>query len=131
MSDLLPTRSKYPEIMVIDDSLTSISLYKHSLNDLLIKFVSFRSPLVALDYLKQHTPDLIFLDIVMPMMDGLTLLKRLRQLPQHKKTVVIIVTSKDYDQDRVIAKHQGAADFMIKPLRFQEIRDVAVKYISI
>jgi CheY-like chemotaxis protein len=122
-------RPAHPLVMVVDDSATSISLYQYSLENLLIQFVSFQSPLIALDYLKQHKPDLIFLDIVMPVMDGLTFLKRLRELPEHKNTAVVMVTSKNYAQDRVMAKHRGALEFMIKPLRFQEIRDLVSKYI--
>jgi CheY-like chemotaxis protein len=122
---------KVPTIVVVDDSATSISLYQFSVEPLDVNFVGFKSPLEALPYLQNHNPDLLFLDIVMPGMDGLTFLQKLRELPSHKETPVIMVTSKDYAQDRYVAKQLGALDFLIKPLRFQEIRDLVTKYTGI
>jgi CheY-like chemotaxis protein len=122
---------KLPTIVVVDDSATSISLYQFSMEPLAVNFVGFRSPTEALPYLSQHRPALLFLDIVMPGMDGLTFLQKLRSLPQHKDTPVIMVTSKDYAQDRFIAKQLGALDFLIKPLRFKEIRDLVYKYTQV
>lgn len=122
---------KTPTIMVVDDSATSISLYQFSVEPLPVNFVGFTSPAEALPYLEQHQPDLVFLDIVMPGMDGLTFLQHLRGTPRHKETAVIMVTSKDYAQDRAIAKQLGALDFLIKPLRFKEIRELVCKHTHI
>ena len=119
---------KMPTIVVVDDSATSISLYQFSIEPLAVEFVGFKSPVEALPFLEKTQPQLLFLDIVMPGMDGLTFLQKLRAIPIHKETPVIMVTSKDYAQDRYIAKQLGALDFLIKPLRFQEIRDLVFKY---
>lgn len=119
---------KVPTIVVVDDSATSISLYQFSIEPLAVDFIGFKSPVEALPYLEKNRPALLFLDIVMPGMDGLTFLQKLRSLPLHGDTQVIMVTSKDYAQDRYIAKQLGALDFLIKPLRFQEIRDLVFKY---
>ncbi|MCP4697089.1 MAG: response regulator [Gammaproteobacteria bacterium] len=122
---------KKPSIVVVDDSSTSISLYQFSLEPLSVEFQGFQSPKEALSYLAEHKPALLFLDIVMPGMDGLTFLQRLRTFPNQKDTPVIMVTSKDYAQDRIIAKQFGALDFLIKPLRFQEIRELVYKHTGI
>ncbi len=117
-----------PTIVVVDDSPTSIGVYRISLQKLAVNFVSFSSPAAALPFLSEHTPDLLFLDIVMPGMDGLTFLKQLRTLPKQTNTPVIMVTSKDYMQDRGVAKQLGALDFMIKPIKFAEIRELVLKH---
>ncbi len=122
---------KVPTIVVVDDSATSISLYQFSVEPLAVNFVGFKSPAEAFPYLQEHQPDLLFLDIIMPGMDGLTFLRRLRTLSHQKETRVIMVTSKDYAQDRYIAKQLGALDFVIKPLRFKEIRDLVCKYADV
>jgi len=122
---------KTPTIVVVDDSATSISLYQFSVEPLAVNFIGFSSPAEAYPYLQKNKPDLLFLDIIMPGMDGLSFLRRLRVLSHQKDTSVIMVTSKDYAQDRYIAKQLGALDFLIKPLRFKEIRDLVCKYVDV
>ncbi len=118
------------KLVVVDDSPSSILLYKVSTKKLPVNVTSFNLSAEAFSYLKKHKPDLIILDIIMPGMDGLTLLKKLRDLPSHKTTPVIIMTSKDYFQDRSIAKQLGVVDFLVKPLRFHEINELLGKYIT-
>ena len=117
-----------PQIVVVDDSPTSISLYELSTGPLAVDLWTFRSPLDSLLHLGDHRADLLFLDIIMREMDGLTLLKKLRDMEMHRNTAVVIVTSKDYAQDRSTAKQLGALDFLVKPLRSQEIREIICKY---
>lgn len=120
--------AKSPEIVVIDDSPTSISLYELSIGPLDVNLRSFRSPSESLAYLKDHKADLVFLDVLMREKDGLTLLKKLRGMRRHQNTVVVMVTSKDYHQDRHIARGLGVREYLVKPLRSQEIREIICKY---
>ncbi|MEN8215684.1 MAG: response regulator [Pseudomonadota bacterium] len=122
---------KMPTIMVVDDSPTAIRLYQYAVEPLAVNLKCFTSPIEALGYLQEHQPELLLLDILMPSMDGLSLLKNLRQLSHLKEVPVIIITSKDFTQDRNIAKQQGAVDFIIKPLGFKEIRNIVAKYIEV
>lgn len=117
-----------PTIVVVDDSPTSVSLYELSAEPLAVDLKSFRSPLDSLLHLKEHPADLIFLDIIMRDMDGLTVLKKIRDMPHHETTPVVVVTSKDYAQDRSTARELGALEYLVKPLRSQEIREVIRKY---
>ena len=119
---------KSPEIVVIDDSLTSISLYELSIGPLDVQLRSFQSPTESLAYLQDHGVDLVFLDVLMREKDGLTLLKKLRGMKRHQNTVVVMVTSKDYHQDRHIARGLGVREYLVKPLRSQEIREIICKY---
>jgi len=121
---------KMPTIVAVDDNADAISLFHISLEALAVNFVGFKSSAEALPYLQEHRPDLLFLDILMPVMDGLSLLRYLRSLTYQKDTLVIIVTSKDYEQDRHIAKQLGTVEYLIKPLRFQEIRELVFKYVD-
>ncbi len=119
---------KSPEIVVIDDSLTSISLYELSIGPLDVNLRSFQSASESLAYLLAHNVDLVFLDVLMREKDGLTLLKKLRGMKRHQNTVVVMVTSKDYHQDRHIARGLGVREYLVKPLRSQEIREIICKY---
>ena len=123
-----PVPGKSPEIVVIDDSLTSISLYELSIGPLDVNLRSFQSASESLIYLQDHGVDLVFLDVLMREKDGLTLLKKLRGMKRHQNTVVVMVTSKDYHQDRHIARGLGVREYLVKPLRSQEIREIICKY---
>lgn len=120
--------AKNPEIVVIDDSATSISLYELSIGPLDVNLRSFQSASESLAYLKDHKADLVFLDVLMREKDGLTLLKKLRGMKRHQNTAVVMVTSKDYHQDRHIARGLGVREYLVKPLRSQEIREIICKY---
>ncbi len=117
-----------PTVVVVDDSTTATSLYQLSAAELAIELQTFKSADEAMEHLKDNQPDLMFLDIVMPEKDGITLLKELRALPIHSDTPVIMVTSKDYAQDRAVSKELGALEFLLKPLRSREIRELIRKY---
>jgi DNA-binding response OmpR family regulator len=60
--------------------------------------------------------------------DGWSILKRLRTWDHHKNTPTIVVTSKNYAQDRALAEELGAREYLVKPLRSQEIRGIICKY---
>jgi two-component system response regulator ChvI len=74
---------------------------------------SFSDPAAALTALSAHAPDLAILDIKMPRMDGLELLRRLRQA--NETLPVIFLTSKDEEIDELMGLNAGADDYVRKP----------------
>lgn len=119
---------KRPVIVVIDDSRASITLYERGVEALAVSLTTFESPREGFHYLRENGADLVFLGNLMRETDGLSLLRRLRELEHHSATPVVVMTTKDYDQDRTMAKKLGALEYLIKPVRSQEIRDVIEKY---
>ncbi len=117
-----------PRIVVVDDSRASLSLYRRSLESLAVDLVLFESPSAGFEYLETHDANLLFLGNLMRETDGMTLLRRLRARPRHRDTAVVMTSTKDYHQDRVVARELGALDYLVKPVRSQEIRDVVTKY---
>jgi DNA-binding response OmpR family regulator len=120
--------AKQPEIVVIDDSRPSMTLYERGLDALDVAWVAFDSPREGLEHLAANGADLVVLGNLMRDTDGLTLLRKMRELGHHAETAVVIVSTKDYDQDRVIARKLGALEYLIKPVRSQDIRDLVEKY---
>lgn len=118
-------------IVVVDDSPTIRKLFERGMSDLDVSLEIFGSANACWDYLQSNKPDLLFLNIKMPGKDGLTLLKEIRELPLHKDTSVVMISSKDYAQDRSIANDLGALDFITKPMPIQAIRDVVIKHLNI
>ena len=116
-------------VVVVDDNTAVRALFKRGTEDLAIDLVSHGSTAEAMAYLKDHRPDLLFLDIIMPDQDGLSFLRELRSLPLHRDTPVIMITSKDYMQDRTLAKALGALEFITKPMSIQTISDIIQQHI--
>jgi DNA-binding response OmpR family regulator len=68
---------------------------------------------------KQHRPDLIILDIMMPVLDGYEVCKRLRM--QGDNTPIIMLTVKDKEIDKILGLELGADDYVTKPFSLREL----------
>ena len=75
--------------------------------------------LEALDYARASTYDAIILDIMMPKMDGITALKKMRE--EGIKTPVLMLTAKSQIEDRVLGLDSGADDYLSKPFSSKEL----------
>ena len=73
----------------------------------------------ALDYLAAAPYDAVILDIMMPKLDGLSVLKKMRDKNEH--TPVLLLTAKDNIEDRVTGLDAGANDYLVKPFAFEEL----------
>ena len=74
--------------------------------------------LAALDVHAQHHPDLVILDWMLPRLDGLEVLRRLRQ---SAATPVLMLTARDEEIDRVVGLEAGADDYLTKPFSMREL----------
>ena len=73
-------------------------------------------------YATHHTYDVIILDLMLPQLDGLSVLRRLRELGGEYGTAhVLVLTAKDTVADRVTGLQAGADDYLIKPFAFDEL----------
>ena len=117
-----------PTVVVVDNSPAIGKLFERSTHDLDINLVIHGTVGEAWKYLEHVKPALLFLSIILPDKNGLTLLKDLRKLKLHQDTSVIMVSSKDYAQDRRVASELGVLDYIPKPMSMQTIKDVIVKY---
>jgi DNA-binding response OmpR family regulator len=70
-------------------------------------------------YAMSNDYDVIILDLMLPGLDGLEILKKIRA--QGKKTHILILTAKDTVQDRIIGLDLGADDYLVKPFEFEEL----------
>ena len=105
----------YKNILVVDDMVTSIRSVKATL-DKLYKITAVRSGEEALEYLKKNTPDLILMDILMPNMNGIETVKRIRtQFPQN---IPVIFLSSAADTQTILAcRDVHADDYIVKPFK--------------
>jgi len=70
-------------------------------------------------------PDLIFMDIVMPGVNGFQATRQLARDPETSGIPVVMVTSKDQDTDRIWGMRQGAVDYLVKPVTPQALVEKA------
>lgn len=117
-----------PTVVVVDNSPAIRKLFERSTGDLDITLMIHGTVGEAWTYLEQNKPALLFLSIILPDKNGLTLLKDLRKLKLHADTSVIMVSSKDYAQDRRVASELGVLEYIPKPMSMQTIKDAVVKY---
>jgi DNA-binding response OmpR family regulator len=75
----------------------------------------------ALEKALARTPDLLITDVMMPKMDGWTLVKALRARPEMAFLPVVFLTGLSSDDDRIRGFRLGADDYMAKPFRFEEL----------
>jgi len=117
-----------PSIVVVDDNPAARSLYERSAQGLACRLSAFESAEEALAYLGAHGADLLIFDVLVRGIDGLTLLRRIRGLDATASLPAVIVTSKDYQQDRRVASELGILEYLLKPLRSQEIRELIQRH---
>jgi twitching motility two-component system response regulator PilH len=116
------------KILICDDSQTDLANLKNALGSTNCILITANDGEEAFKKAKSEKPDVIFLDIVMPGMDGYAACRALRDDPETKHIPVIFVSSKHQKADRVWAQMQGAKDLIAKPY---EPKDVIEKLGSI
>ncbi len=117
-------------VVLVDDNPTSRKFFLRAIENLSVDLKTYGNTDDAIEYLKDNKPSLLFLNIIMPDKNGLTFLEELRKLPLHSDTRVIMITSKDYSQDRTIASQLGALDFIVKPMSMRSITSIMLDYIK-
>jgi twitching motility two-component system response regulator PilH len=110
-------------ILICDDSQTDLLNLKNALADTPCRLITASNGDEAVEKAKSEQPDVIFLDIVMPGMDGYAACRTLRDDPETQHIPVIFVSSKHQRADRVWAQMQGAKDLIAKPYEAKEITE--------
>ena len=115
---------------IVDDDRVSIRLISHQLEAAGHHVSSNTSGVVALSEIVDHPPDCVLLDIMMPEMDGLEILKRLRDETVLDQTKVVIVSGKSYEFDRKRAFSFGADGYITKPIETVKFVDSLLRVIE-
>tara|TARA_Y100001968_G_scaffold53638_1_gene44715 strand:+ start:1344 stop:2033 length:690 start_codon:yes stop_codon:yes gene_type:complete len=105
-------------IFIIDDDKELTSLLKEFFSSFNFTVNTSHEPEEALSYLKKNNPDLVVLDIMLPGMDGLQLLRKLRE---YSAVPVIMLTARGEVTDRIVGLELGADDYMPKPFEPREL----------
>jgi two-component system OmpR family response regulator len=117
--DTIRKPSKGVRILVVDDELPITELLQMALTFEGYEVAVASSGRDALTTMQTFRPDLLILDVMMPGMDGFTLLRRLRE--EQNQVPVLFLTAKDAIEDRVQGLQLGSDDYVTKPFSLAEL----------
>jgi two-component system alkaline phosphatase synthesis response regulator PhoP len=120
----IPDKQKMPKILIIDDD----ALIRNLLGQILepfeergVQLFFAQDGIIALDIVSKEEPDIVFLDVMMPKMNGFNVCGIIKNGPHRKKCYVIMLTAKGQKVDREKAKYAGADAYITKPFNISEI----------
>jgi len=110
-----------PKILVVDDETHIVELVKFNLEKEGYQVIVAYDGQSALDSVKENSPDLIILDIMLPNIDGLQVCQTLKQNSEYNKIPIIMLTAKGEEFDTVLGLEMGADDYIKKPFSPREM----------
>ena len=116
----VPTRNRI-KVSLLDDDPSVLRATSRLLASAGWEVETFSDPVEFLRHAKSHPPHVVVIDILMPVMGGLEVQARLRQMSP--STRVIVMTSKDDPHVRDQAMEAGASAFFLKPVQDEEFLD--------
>ena len=108
-------------VLLIDDDPLILALLSHKLNARGFVVDTAEDGATGLERASTGRPDLIVLDMMMPVLDGRAVLQELRRDPALRETPVIVLTSRSREADVVDMLRLGASDYLVKPFSPDEL----------
>jgi twitching motility two-component system response regulator PilH len=103
------------KVLCVDDAAADLVMIQKIVSGASLNVLTATGGKEAIALAKSEQPDLIFLDIVMPDMDGFAVMRELQKDPATKDIPVVFVSSKSQKADQLWAKMQGGKGFVAKP----------------
>jgi len=118
------------KILVVDDDPRNLFVITSALEQSGAQVVNAVNGQKALEFLKAETFDLMFTDVMMPVMDGYELIEKVRANPKMAYLPVITLTAKAMSHDREKALAVGSNDFLSKPVDYNVLVNLAALWCS-
>ena len=116
-----PILNHMHKVLIVDDEPSFQKLMKTQLEDKNYDVVNCLKSEEAVKLIEENSPHLVLMDIMMPKMDGFSLIKRIRELELHYFLPIVVVTARDNAQELAHAMDLGADDYITKPFEFEEL----------
>ncbi len=108
-------------VLVVDDEADISTILTLTLRRAGFQVTAASDGVDGLSKLAEHTPDLVVLDVMMPRLDGLEMLRRIRSEPATSTIPVIMLTARAQVADRLVGFEHGADDYVAKPFEPNEV----------
>ena len=119
------------KILVVDNSQLVLLVMKKKLTKLGLDVCVADSGAEAVSIAQIEKPDLIFLDIMMPEMDGFETCRKIREINSLQRIPIVMLTVKRDDESVAEAIWQGANDYLVKPANLGELKRKLEKHLKI
>lgn len=117
-----------PSVMVVDDNEPNLKLVAMLLEELGLTPLQATSGQEAIDAIKNHRIDLVFMDIQMPGMNGLQATQKIRQLPDKASVPIIALTAHAMADERQILLREGMNDYQTKPISIEQLAECVLRW---
>lgn len=121
----------YKNILQIDDDIDDCEFFMEALQSVSnADYTAMHNPVDALNKLIRNElkPDIIFLDLNMPIMSGFEFLTEIKNQKNIQNIPVVIFTTSQFEETKLKAKHFGAKDFISKPSDFNELKKIISQF---
>lgn len=116
-------------IMVVEDYDDTRVLLRHALEVKGYRVLEAVNGQEAVDLAEREQPDLILMDLDLPILDGITATNQIRQQSRMEEVPIVAVTAYPLSFTRVKAFARGCNEYMAKPIDLKELEEVIVRYL--
>lgn len=123
------------KLLIVEDELHIRTLLEQALEDLEddfdVEVLSAADGEEGLAMIREHKPQAVFLDIMMPKKNGYEVCRSVKEDPELKDTIIVLLTAKGQEADRKKGLELGAYDYMTKPFDPDEVVDLAKELLRV
>jgi two-component system alkaline phosphatase synthesis response regulator PhoP len=110
------------KLLLADDEPDIIELLQYNLKKAGYEIFTASNGLAAIEIAKKELPDIIILDIMMPLMDGVVTCQNLRALPELKDKIIILLSARGEEYSEIAGLENGADDYIKKPVKIAVLK---------
>jgi two-component system, OmpR family, alkaline phosphatase synthesis response regulator PhoP len=107
------------KILIVDDEIDILDFLSYNLKKEGFDVITASNGKMGIELVRQHRPNLVILDIMMPEMDGIEVCRRIRAQPEFNETTIAFLTARDEDLSQINALDVGGDDYISKPIKPQ------------
>jgi len=118
------------KILIIEDSALNRKILEDALSQKGYQVLLADDGRQGMDKLRDESPDLVLMDVVMPNMNGLEATRHIRAAARSQAVPIVIMTSKNTPQDMLQAFEVGADEFLDKPINLEELYETVDRLLN-